>query len=156
MTGDDATDDFFKEQVQGNKNAAAIPIHCLTELDKDVADFEAKVREINERVDSFETDHQAQTAAKESQAATRQVLYRQYGYDYPYRVVVDLASQRSMSDYAEHGSSGSLAAGINFSILVVHFSPGCARNMMRIKHGTHHTRGDNRKSCKMETQYLDR
>ena len=113
-----------KEQVlPGKKDTiAATPLPSLKELDKIVADFDAKVWEIKKRVDIFETNHEAQTAAKELQEATRQVLHRRFGPDdpYPYRVVVDLEFQNTISDFAEHGSSGSFTIELAPSSLQPH------------------------------------
>ncbi|KAI2500755.1 hypothetical protein MHU86_13734 [Fragilaria crotonensis] len=122
--GDDATHEMLtKEQVlPGKKVIAAVALPSLKELDKIVADLDTKVREIKDRVDIFETNHEAQTAAKELQEATRQVLHRRFGPDdvYPYRVVVDLEFQNTISDFAQHGSSGSFTIELAPSSLQPH------------------------------------
>jgi hypothetical protein len=130
--GDDATHEMLtKEQVRGKKKDV-VPIQqqqqqqqqlpTLEELDKTVAELDAKVREIKDRVDIFETNHEAQTAAKQLQEATRQVLHRRYGSDdvYRYRVIVDLEFQSTMKDFAERGSAGSFTIELAPSELQPH------------------------------------
>lgn len=116
-----------KEQAQGKKDAVQIQLPSLEELDKSVADLDAKVREIKERVDIFESNHEAQTAAKQLQDATRQVLHRRYGPDdvYRYRVVVDLEFQSTIKDFAEHGSAGSFTIELAPSSLQPHSIHTC-------------------------------
>lgn len=48
----------------------------------------------------FGTNHEAETAAKQLQASTRQVLHRRYGPDdlLPYCVVVDLEFESAIAD----------------------------------------------------------
>ena len=92
----------------------------LEELDQKVAELDSKVREIRKRVDIFETDKEGQAAAKELQAATRQVLHRRFGTKEPYRVVVELEFQRSIKDFAENGSHGSFTIELARSALQPH------------------------------------
>ena len=142
--GDDVTHEMLrKEDVMLNdvRDKAATEstettstVLTLEQLDKTVADLDAKVREIKKRVDIFETNSEAQTAAKQLQAATRQVLHRRFGPDYydnnnnnnnnahhhPYRVVVELEFQPTIVDFAQHGSSGSFTIALAPSSLQPH------------------------------------
>lgn len=139
--GDDATHEMLtKEQAQGKKDAVQIQLPSLEELDKSVADLDAKVREIKERVDIFESDHEAQTAAKQLQDATRQVLHRRYGPDdvYRYRVVVDLEFQSTIKDFAEHGSAGSFTIELAPSSLQPHSIHTCLEIARQWHRGAFH------------------
>ena len=83
----------------------------IERLEKLVAEYDDKVRKIKRRVSIFETDEEAQKAAKLLQDATRKLIQARYGVhdlNKPLRVRVNLEFQPSMPDFAEKGSEGSI------------------------------------------------
>ena len=90
------------------------------DLEKKVVDLDQMVRAIKDRVDIFETNDEALAAAKSLQDATRELLHRRYGLQEPYRVVVELEFQDTISDFNENGSHGSFTIDLAPSSLQPH------------------------------------
>ena len=92
------------------------------ELLETVQKYDAMVRKIKQEVDIFETDAQAQKAAKQLQDATRELLYATYGSDavHRYRVHVTLEFQSTIPDYEQNGKDGSFVVELAPSSLVPH------------------------------------
>jgi hypothetical protein len=95
----------------------------VEELERTVVHWDKQVREIKSRVDIFETDAEAKAAATSLQRATRRLLHKRYGrdsQDKPYRVVVQLEFQDTISDFAEHGKDGAFTIELAPSALQPH------------------------------------
>jgi cyclophilin family peptidyl-prolyl cis-trans isomerase len=112
-----------QQQHQDADYAAEDLSVSVEELEASVVKWDGKVREIKGRVDIFETDGEAQAAAKSLQDATRRLLHKRYGRDSPetpYRVVVQLEFQDTISDFAEHGKDGAFTIELAPSSLQPH------------------------------------
>jgi hypothetical protein len=96
------------------------PEPTLEALQALVVHHDENVRKIKAEVDIFETDPNAQAAAKVLQDFTRKLLHKRYGHQEPYRVAVELEFQDTIPDFAENGKDGSFLIELAPSSLQPH------------------------------------